>query len=86
MFMLSRDKNLNPQSVVILRNKAIQTATTETFVSVIVDQHLNLKDHISMISQNKIMWHVISRIRNRLDIQSRNTFTYYIKLYLYLTY
>ena len=84
--MLSRDKNLNPQSVVILRNKAIQTATTETFVSVIVDQHLNLKDHISMISQNKIMWHVISRIRNRLDIQSRNTFTYYIKLYLYLTY
>ena len=51
MLMMSRKKNLNPQGDVILHNEAIQRVTKEAnFLGVIVDQHLNWKDHISMVS------------------------------------
>ena len=50
MLMMSRKKNLNPQGDVILRNEAIQRVTKTKFFVVIVDQHLNWKDHISLIS------------------------------------
>ena len=48
--LMSGEKNLNPQGDVILRNVAIQRVTKAKFLSVIVDQHLNWKDHISMVS------------------------------------
>ena len=51
MLMMSRKKNLNPQADVILRNEAIQRVTKAKYLGVIVDQHLNWKDHISMVSQ-----------------------------------
>ena len=50
MLMMSRKKNLKSQGDVILRNGAIQRVTKTKFLGVIVDQHLNLKDHISMVS------------------------------------
>ena len=50
MLMMSRNKNLNPQGDVILRNEAIQRVTKAKLLGVIVDQHLNWKDHISMVS------------------------------------
>ena len=50
MLMMSRKKNLNPQGDVILHNEAIQRVTKAKFVGVIVEQHLNWKDHISMVS------------------------------------
>ena len=64
MLMMSRKKHLNPQGDVILRNEAIQRVTKEKFLGVIVDQHLNWKDHISMVS-HKISKScgMISRIR-----------------------
>ena len=70
--MLSRKKNLNPEGDVILRNEAIQRMTKAKFLGVIVDQHLNWKDHISMVS-HKICKScgIISRIRNTLDIKSK---------------
>ena len=51
MLMMSGKKNLNPQGDVILHNEAIQKVTKAKFLGVIVDQHLNWKDHISMVSQ-----------------------------------
>ena len=57
MLMMSRKKNLKSQGDVILRNGAIQRVTKTTFLGVNVDQHLNLKDHISMVS------HKISKSR-----------------------
>ena len=50
MLMMSRKKTLNPQGDVILRREAIQRVTKAKFLGVIVDQHLNWKDHISMVS------------------------------------
>ena len=50
MLMMSRKKNLNPQGDVIVHNEAIQRVTEAKFLGVIVDQHLNWKDHISMVS------------------------------------
>ena len=50
MLMMSRKKNLNPQGDVIFRNEAIQRVTKAKFLGVIVDQHLNWKDHIYMFS------------------------------------
>ena len=50
ILMMSRKKNLDPQGDVILRNEATQTVTKGKFLGVIVDQHLNWKDHISMVS------------------------------------
>ena len=65
MLMMSRKKTLNPQVDVILRNEAIQSVTKAKFLGVIVDQHLNWKDHISMVS-HKISKScgITSRIRN----------------------
>ena len=51
--LMSRKKSLNPQGDVILRNKAIQKVTKAKFSGVIVDQHLNWKDHISMVSHRR---------------------------------
>ena len=72
MLMMSRKKNLNPQGDVILRNEAIQRVTKAKFLGVIVDQHLNWKDPMSMVS-HKISksYGIISRIRNTLDIKSK---------------
>ena len=72
MLMMSRKKNLNPHGDVILRNEAIQRVTEEKCLGLIVDQHLNWKDHISMVS-HKISKScgIISRIRNTLDIKSK---------------
>ena len=73
--MMSRKKNLNSQGDVILHNEAIQRVTKAKFLGVIVDQHLNWKDHISMVS-HKIskLCSIISRIRNTLDIKSKKRF------------
>ena len=53
MIMLSRKKNLTPRNEVILRNEVVQRVNKAKFLGVMVDQHLNRKDHISMISQKK---------------------------------
>ena len=85
--MMSRKKPLNPQGDVILRNEAIQRVTKAKFLGVIiVDQHLNWKDHISMVS-NKISkpCGLISHIRNTLDIKSKKLI-YYSVIHPYLTY
>ena len=50
-------KNLNPQGDVNLCNEAIQRVTKAKFLGIIVDQHLNWKDHITMVS-HKISNHV----------------------------
>ena len=55
--LMSRKKTLNPQGNVILYNEAIQRVTKRKFLGVTVDQHLNLKDHISMVS-HKFLNHV----------------------------
>ena len=71
ILMMSRKKNLNPQGDVILR-EAIQRVTKAKFLGVIVDQHLNGKDHISMVSLKiSKSCGIISRIRNTLDIKSK---------------
>ena len=69
MLMMSRKKNLNPQGDVILHNEAVQRVTEAKFLGIIVDQHLNWKDHISMVS-HKISKScvIISCMRNTLDI------------------
>ena len=85
--MMSRNKNLNPQGDVILHNEAIQRVTNSKakFLGIIVDQHLNWKDHISMVS-HKISKScgIISRIWNTLDIKSKNLI-YYSLIHPYLT-
>ena len=53
--MLCHKKNLTPQKEVILRNEVVQGVNKAKFLGVIVDQHLNWKDHILMISQTKII-------------------------------
>ena len=50
MIMLSSKKILTPQNEVILQNKVVQWVNKAKFIGVIVDQHLNWKDHILMIS------------------------------------
>ena len=86
MLMLFRKKNLNPQGEVILRNKAKQRVTKAKFFGVIVDQHLNWKDHISMVS-HKIseLCGIISCFRNTLYIKSKKMI-YYSLIHPYLTY
>ena len=86
MLMMSRKKNLDPQGDVILRNEAIQRVTKAKFLGVIVDQYLNWKDHISMVS-HKIFKScgIISRIRNTLHIKSKKRI-YYSLIHPYLTY
>ena len=51
MLMMSRKKNLDPKVMSSYCNKAIQRVTKKKFLGVIVDQQLNWKDHISMVSQ-----------------------------------
>ena len=51
MITLSRKKNLTPQKEVILLNEAVQRVNKAKFLGVIVDQHLNWRNHISMISE-----------------------------------
>ena len=70
---------------VILHNEAIQSLTKAKFIGIIVDQHLNWKDHISMVS-HKISKSrgIISRIRNTLDIKSKKMI-YYSLIHPYLT-
>ena len=51
--MLSWKKMLNPKGEVIIRNESIQRATTAKNLSVVVNQILNWKDHISMIKSKK---------------------------------
>ena len=84
--MLMMWKNLKPQGDVILRNEAIQRVTKAKFSGVIVDQHLNWKDHISMVS-HKIskLCGIISRIRNTSDIKSKKNI-YYSLIHPYLTF
>ena len=86
MLMMYRKKNLNPQGDVILRNEAIQRVTKAKFLGVIVDQHLNWNDHISMVS-HKISksFGIISRIQNTLYIKSQKLI-YYSLTHPYLTY
>ena len=84
--MMSRKKNLNHQGDVSFHNEAIQKVTKAKFLGVIVDQHLNWKDHISMVS-HKISKScgIISSIRNTLDIKSKKLI-YYSLIHPYLTY
>ena len=84
--LMSRKENMNPQGDVILYNEAIQRVTKAKFLGLIVDQHLNWKDHISMVS-HKISKScgIISRIRNTLDIKSKKLI-YYSLIHHYLTY
>ena len=56
------------------------------FLGVTVDQHLNWKDHISMISQKiNMSFGIIYRIRNTLDIKSKRQI-YYNLIHPYLTF
>ena len=56
------------------------------FLGVIVDQHLNWKDHISMIFKTISKSRgIIYRIRNTLDIKSKRLI-YYSLIHPYLTY
>ena len=65
MIMLSRKKILTPQNEVILRNEVVQRGNKVKFLGMIVDQHLNWKKHISMISQKiSKSCDIIYRIRN----------------------
>ena len=86
MIMLSRKKILTPQNEVMLRNEVVQRVNKAKFLGVIVDQHLNWKDHISMTSQKISMSCGIKyRIRNTLDIKSKRLI-YYSLIHSYLTY
>ena len=61
MIMLSRNKNLTPQKEVFLLNQVVQRVIKAKFLGVIGDQHLNWKNHISMISEKiHVMRHNIS--------------------------
>ena len=70
MLRLSRKKTLNPQGEEI-RNESIQRVTKAKFVSVIVEKHLNWKDHISIVSHISKSFEAISRIRKFLYIKSK---------------
>ena len=77
--MMSRKKNLNPQGDVVLR-KAIQRVTNAKFLGVTLDQHLDWKDHKSLISivPQKISKScvIMSRIQNTLDIKTKKISNY----------
>ena len=86
MIMLSRKKILTPQNEVILQNEVVQQVNKAKFLGVIVDQHLNCKDHISMISQKiSKSCGTIYRIRNTLDIKLKRLI-YCCLTHPYLTY
>ena len=86
MLMMSRKKTPNPQVDVILHNEAIQRVAKAKFLGIIVDQHLNWKYHISMVSHKFFKsCGIISLIRNTLDIKSKKLI-YYSLIHPYLTY
>ena len=71
MLMMSRKKNTNPQGDVFLLNKAIQRVIKSKLLCIIVDQQLNWKDHISMVSYKiSKLCCTISPILTTLDIKS----------------
>ena len=77
MIMLSRKKILTPKNEVILRNEVVQRVNKAKFLGVIVDQRLNWKEHISMISKkNSKSCGIIYRIRNALDVKSKRLIYY----------
>ena len=64
----------------------MQRVNKTKFLGVIVDQHLNWRDHIPMISQNiSKLCGIIYRIRNSLDIKSKRLI-YYSLIHPYFTY
>ena len=80
---MSRKQNLNPQGDVIFCNEAIQRVTKAKFLGVIVDQHLNWNEHMSVVShQISKSYGIISGIRNTLDIKSKKMIFYLIQHYL----
>ena len=85
--MLSRKKIPTPQNEVILRNEVVvQRVNKAKFLGVIVDLHLNWKDHISMISQKiSKSCGIIYRTRNTLDIKSKRLISCSL-IHPYLTY
>ena len=50
MIMFSRKKSLTPHNEFILRNEVVERVNKAKFPGEIVEQHLNWKDHITMIS------------------------------------
>ena len=85
MIMLSCKKILTPQNEVFLRIEVVHRVNKAKFLDVIVDQHLNWKDHISMISQKiSKSCGIIYRIRNTLDIKSKILIYYSLIYILYL--
>ena len=64
--------------------KLIQSVTKAKFWGVIVYQHLNQKDHISMVSHKISKLCGISHIRNTLDIKSKKNI-YYSLIHLHVT-
>ena len=86
MIMFSRQKVLTPQNEIILRNEVAQRVNKAKFLGLIVDQHLNWKDQISMISQKfSKSCGIIYRIRNTLDMNFKGLI-YYSLIHPYLTY
>ena len=85
MIMLSRKKILTSQNEVILRNEIVQRVNKAKFLGVIVDQHLNWKDHISISQKISKSCGIIYQIRNILDIKSKRLI-YYSLILPYLTY
>ena len=55
---LTLNVNKNTQGDVISRNEAIQRVTEAKFLGVIVDQHLNWKEHICKWNHKKNLNHV----------------------------
>ena len=77
MLIVSRKKNLNLQGDVILHSEVIQKVTKANFLGIIVDQHLNWKDYISMVSYKiSKSCGIISHKWNTLDIKSKKNIYY----------
>ena len=84
--MLSHKNIVTRQNKVILGNEVVNQVNKAKFIGVIVDQHHNWKDNISMISQkNSKSCGIIYRICSTLDIKSKRLI-YYIVIHPYLTY
>ena len=86
MIMLSGEKIMTHQNEVILVNEVVQRVNKGKFLGVFIDQHLNWKYHISMISQKiSKSCGIIYLICNTLDIKSKRLI-YYGLIHPYLTY
>ena len=85
IIMSSCKKILTLQNEVILGKEVVQWVNKANFFGVIVDQYLNWKDHMPMISQkNSNSCGIIYRIRNTLDIKYKRLI-YYSLIHPYLT-